>query len=102
MVLSPGQEITIVVTDLTVDMLKWYIDVGGKIGETEHYDHRGRKKNTPLVAYGSGRTSYKMQNDSGHYLIRFESQDKDVALIFLMKFTKYVFSHNMKEAVYDY
>lgn len=96
-------EITIVATEITADMMKWYVDVGGKIGETEYYDVRGQVKTTPLVAYGNGRTSYKMQNDSGQYLIRFMGEDSEVALIFLMKFSEFVFTHNMKEIEkYDY
>lgn len=90
-------EITIVAKDLTVDILKWYVDIGGQIAEKVWYNMRGNEVSIPIVAYGRGRASHKMQNDSGEYLIRFQGEDAGVALIFLMKFSDYVISHNMKE-----
>jgi hypothetical protein len=90
-------EITIVASELTADMLKWYVDIDGKIGENVWYNVRGQKMSTPLVAYGNGATSYQMQNGSEQYLIRFLGEDEGVALIFLMKFGEYIISHNMKE-----
>lgn len=90
-------EVTIVAKDITADIMMWYVDVGGKIAEDKWYNMRGQEQSIPIVAYGKGRASHKMQNDSGEYLIRFLGEDADVALIFLMKFSDYVISHNLKE-----
>lgn len=94
---SVNYEITIITTDLTAEMVKWYVDVGGKFGEEVWYTARGQKMITPLVAYGNGATSHRMQDGSGQYLIRFLGKDVGLALIFLMKFSNYIFTHNMKE-----
>ena len=96
------EEITIVASDITADIMKWYVDLGGNIGEDVWYNAKGQRMSTPLVGYGGGVVSHRMQNDSGEYLIRFLGKDEDVALIFLMKFSEYVIAHNMKEEKYVY
>jgi hypothetical protein len=90
-------EITIVASNITEEIIQWYFEVGGRVNKDSWYNMRGQEVSIPIVAYGGGRASHRMQNDSGQYLIRFLGEDADIALIFLMKFSKYVVSHNMKE-----
>lgn len=90
-------EITIVVKNIDVDILKWYVDVGGRIAEDKWYNPRGQEVSIPIVQFGRGPISHKMQNDTGEYLIRFHGSEADTALMFLMKFSDYVVSHNMRE-----
>ena len=90
-------EITIVAKDLTKEMVQWYTEVGGRVTNDSWYNMRGQAVTISIVAYGQGRVSHRMQNDSGQYLIRFLGEDADVALLFLIKFSNYIFSHNMKK-----
>jgi hypothetical protein len=90
-------EITIVASNITEEIIQWYFEVGGRAYKDSWHNMRGQEVTIPIVAYGGSRNSHKMQNDSGQYLIRFLGEDADIALIFLMKFSKYVVSHNMKE-----
>ena len=99
--LPPGvtinHEVSITVDDLTVDILKWYIDQGQTIAETIWYDAKGKQHSVPIVQYGQGRPSYKTQNNLSQYILRFRQEDAGAALMFLMTFDKQVVQHNMRE-----
>lgn len=90
-------EVTIMVNEITVDMLKWYVDQGQPIAERVWHDMRGREHSIPVVRYGLGRPSHKTQDGSNQHLLRFRQEDAGAALVFLMKFNDYVAQHNMKE-----
>lgn len=93
-----NHEVTVMVDDLTVDMLKWYIDQGQSISRKIWYDGRGREKEIAIVQYGRGRPSYKTQDGSNQHLLRFHQEDAGAALMFLMTFTEQITQHNMREA----
>lgn len=99
--LPPGvtinHEVSITVDDLTVDILKWYIDQGQSISETLWYDAKGKQHSVPIVKYGLGRPSYKTQNHQSQYILRFRQEDAGAALMFLMTFNDQITQHNMGE-----
>ncbi len=85
------------VKEITVDMLKWYVDQGQTIAERVWHDMKGREYSIPVVRYGLGRPSHKTQDGSSQHLLRFRQEDAGAALVFLMKFNDYVAQHNMRE-----
>ena len=100
--LPPGvtinHEVSITVEDLTVDMLKWYVDQGQFISERIWHDMKGREHSIPMVRYGRrGRFSHKTQDGSSQYILRFRQEDAGAALVFLMTFNDQITQHNMRE-----
>ena len=99
--LPPGvtinYEVTIIVEDLTVDMLKWYVDQGQTIAERTWHDSKGRPHSVPVVHYNLGRPSHKTNDGSTQHLLRFRQEDAGAALMFLMMFNEQVTQHNMRE-----
>ena len=99
--LPPGctinYEITIQINELPDEMLAWTREVGGKTSETGYYDAKGKQHIVPVVQFGTARPSYKTQDGTGNFLLRFKCEDAPTALMFLMKFSTYVVSHNMRE-----
>jgi hypothetical protein len=94
---SINHEVTIMVEEITVDMLNWYIDHGQDIAERLWYDMQGREHSIPVVRYGLGRPSHKTQDGSNQHLLRFRQEDAGAALMFLMTFDKHITQHNMRE-----
>jgi hypothetical protein len=90
-------EVSITVTDLTADMMKWYVDQNANIGEKIWHDMRGQPHTIGAVSYGAGRASYKTQDGTTQHLLRFRQEDAGAALMFLLKFNEFVSKHNMKE-----
>lgn len=99
--LPPGvtinHEVTIMVEEITVDMLKWYIDQGQEIEEQVWHDMKGRPHSVPVVHYNRGRPSHKTNDGSNQHLLRFRQEDAGAALMFLMTFDKQITQHNMRE-----
>ena len=99
--LPPGvtinYEVTIMVNELNVDILKWYIDQGQTIEERVWHDMKGRPHSVPVVHYNFGRPSHKTNDGSNQHLLRFRQEDAGAALMFLMTFDKLVKQHNMRE-----
>jgi len=99
--LPPGvtinYEVTIMVEDLTVEILKWYIDQGQPIAEQVWHDMKGRPHSIAVVRYGLGRPSHKTNDGSNQYLLRFRQEDAGAALVFLMTFDNLIKQHNMRE-----
>ena len=85
------------VSELTTEMLKWYIDQEQSISRKVWYDSRGREQEIAVVQYGRGRPSHKTQDGSNQHLLRFRQEDAGAALMFLMTFDKQVTQHNMRE-----
>ena len=92
-----NHEVTIMVEDLTVEILKWYVDQGQTIAERTWHDSKGRPHSVPVVQYGQGRPSHKTNDGSTQHLLRFRQEDAGAALMFLMTFDKLVKQHNMRE-----
>lgn len=99
--LPPGvtinHEVSITVSDITVEILKWYIDQGQPIAERLWHDMKGREHSIPVVRYGAGRLSHKTQDGSNQHVLRFCQEDAGAALIFLMTFDNLITQHNMKD-----
>jgi hypothetical protein len=92
-----NHEVTIMVDELTVDMLKWYIDQEQSISSRIWHDSRGRAHEVSVVQYGRGRPSHKTNDGSSQHLLRFRQEDAGAALMFLMTFDKHITQHNMRE-----
>jgi hypothetical protein len=90
-------EVTIMVDELNVDILKWYVDQGQNISCRIWHDHRGQPHEVSVVQYGQGRPSHKTNDGSNQHLLRFRKEDAGAALMFLMTFNKHVTQHNMRE-----
>jgi hypothetical protein len=90
-------EVSIMVAELTADMMKWYVDQDANIGEKIWHDMRGKEHTVGIVSYGTGRVSYKTQDGTNQHLLRFRQEDAGAALMFLLKFNEFVTQHNMKE-----
>ena len=85
------------VEELTVDILKWYVDQGQAIEERIWHDMKGREHSVPVVHYNHGRPSHKTNDGSNQHLLRFRQEDAGAALMFLMTFDKFIKQHNMRE-----
>lgn len=98
--LPPGctinYEIILVLNDLPTEFLQWWESIGGEVGVNSYYNARGTEVSIPIIRYKAGRWSHKMTGNY-EYLIRFRSEDANVALMLLMKWDRLVISHNMKE-----
>lgn len=97
-----GYEIRFVVQDLTDDMGQWFQMQEGSAWATEEYDHRGRKRMIKHVKFGNSKPSYKMQDGTNNYLIRFAGKDASTASLFLLKYFDEILSHNMEETMKRY
>jgi len=98
--LPPGckvsYEIRFTVRDLTDEIGEWFEMIGGK---AYHIEVPGRRNfvKIPYVQYGKAKPSYKMQDSTGHFLVRFHGDDASTASMFLLKFMNEIVNHNMKE-----
>lgn len=98
--LPPGckfdYEIRFVVKELTDEVGEWFNMVGGKSYSIEVPGRRNYQL-IPHVQYGRAKASYKMQDGTGHYIVRFHGDDASVACMFLIKFLDLIDNHNMKD-----
>ena len=97
-----GYEIKFIVHDLTDDMGQWFQMQEGSAWATEEFDHRGRKRVVKHVRFGKAKASYRMQDGTGNYIIRFAGVDASTASLFLLKYYDEIVSHNMQETMYRY
>jgi hypothetical protein len=104
--LPPGctvaYEIKFVVKELTDDMGHWFLMQGGEAWATEEYDNRGRKRLIKHAKFGNAKPSYKMQDGTNQYLIRFAGSDASTASLFLLKYYDEIETHNMQETMDRY
>jgi len=100
--LPPGckvaYEIRFYVESLTDEMGEWFNLIGGKATQVKWWDHKGREQFTNQVQYGKAKPSYKTQDGTGLYLIRFDGADASTASMFLIKFMDQIQIHNLREA----
>jgi hypothetical protein len=91
--------IRIIVKEFNSEMKEWYEQIGGEVlmGETFH-NYYGKPIEQVTVKYGNGRYSYWMQNNTGNVLLHFNSEDANIALMFIIKFVELIKSHNFKDA----
>lgn len=94
-----GYEIQFVVNELTDDMGQWFQLQGGEAWATEEYDHRGRKRMVKHVRFGKAKASYKLQDGTSNYLIRFSGTDASTASLFLLKYYDEIVKNNMEETM---
>jgi hypothetical protein len=97
-----GYEIKFVVNELTDDMGQWFQLQGGEAWATQEYDHRGRQRMIKHVKFGGAKPSYKMQDGTGQYLIRFAGTDASTASLFLLKYYDEIVTNNMQESMDRY
>lgn len=99
--LPPGctinHEVRMTINDITPEMEQWYRDIGGNVYTESWWDGRGREQQQTILQLPNGRCSYKMQDGMGTVLLSFNQDYAGTALAFLLKFDKWVLSHNMKE-----
>jgi hypothetical protein len=103
--LPPGckvaYEIRFYVTTLTDEIGEWFNLIGGQATQVKWWDHKGREQFTNQVQYGKAKPSYKTQDGTGLYLIRFDGADASTASMFLIKFMDQIQIHNLREAEHD-
>jgi hypothetical protein len=96
--LMPGctvcYNITVDINELTDDMVEWYNTIGGVVTYDDYYDYKGRKITKPYVAYNNYKRCHYGNNS---VRLHFLGKDASAASMFLLKFTDYVFQHNLKE-----
>jgi hypothetical protein len=97
-----GYEIKFMLHDITDDMGQWFQLQGGEAWATEEYDHRGRRQMTKHVKFGNAKPSYKMQDGTGQYLVRFSGTDASTASLFLLKYYEEIITNNMQETMERY
>jgi hypothetical protein len=91
-----GYEIRFVVNELTDEMGEWFNLIGGKSYILE-VPGRREYKFIPHVQYGRAKPSYKMQDGTNQFLIRFHGDDASAASMFLIKFLDKISNHNFNE-----
>jgi hypothetical protein len=100
--LPPGckvaYKIRFYVTALTDEIGEWFNLIGGQATQVKWWDHKGREQFTNQVQYGKAKPSYKTQDGTGLYLIRFDGADASTASMFLIKFMDQIQIHNLREA----
>ena len=92
-----NKEARIVIWTVTPEMVDWYNDIGGRVTVESWYDGRGREQKTTVLQYGRGRPSYKMQSGTGEVILNFNQEDATTALMFIMKFSNEINTHNLRE-----
>lgn len=97
-----GYEIRFVVSDISDDMGQWFLLQGGSAWATEEYDHRGRPRMVKHVRFGDAKPSYKMQDGTGTYVVRFAGTDASTASLFLLKYYDEIITNNMQETINRY
>ena len=97
-----GYEIKFIVQELTDAMGQWFQLQDGEAWATEEFDYHGRKRMVKHVRFGKAKPSYKMQDGTGNYIIRFAGTDASTASVFLLKFYDEIVSHNMEETMKRY
>ena len=91
-----GYEIRFVVNELTNEMGEWFELIGGRAYSIAVPGRRDYKL-IPHVQYGRAKASYKMQDGTNQYLIRFHGDDASTASVFLIKFLDNIANHNFNE-----
>lgn len=94
---SINKEARIVVWAVTPEIVEWWQEVGGVTRVESWYDGKGREQQTTVLQYGQGRPSYKMQTGTGEVIINFNQEDSTTALMFIMKFSSDINTHNLRE-----
>ena len=99
--LPPGvtinYEVRMTISTITSEMEQWYHDIGGNVYTESWWNGRGQEQQQTILQLPNGRCSYKMQDGMGTVLLSFSQDYAGTALAFLLKFDKYVLSHNMKD-----
>lgn len=99
--LPPGVTINrnarIVVWAVTPEMIEWWQEVGGVASVETWYDAKGREQQTTVLQFGRAKPSYKMQSGTGEVILNFNQEDSNTALMFIMKFSEDVNTHNLRE-----
>ena len=99
--LPPGVTINrnarIVVWAVTPEMINWWKEVGGVMTVEKWWDGKGREHGAPVLQFGNGKPSYKMQTGTGEVIINFNQEDANTALMFIMKFSDDINTHNLRE-----
>jgi hypothetical protein len=99
--LPPGVTINrnarIVVWAVTPEMIDWWQQVGGNTSVESWYDAKGREQKTTVLQFGQAKPSYKMQSGTGEVILNFNQEDSNTALMFIMKFSNDINTHNLRE-----
>ena len=98
--LPPGckvsQEIRIIIDEITPEIKDWFDLIGGTT-KTITVPARRTFVDVPVVQYGNAKPSYKMQDGTGNYLIRFHGDDASTASVFILKFIDNIQQHNLTQ-----
>lgn len=101
--LPPGvtitHEIQITMSDLPDGFLEWWKEIGGSCVMSGN--HRGlnyEPKMSPIIWYNAGRKSHKLAG-SHTYIIRFNKEDANTAIMVLLMFNELIDSHNISGLV---
>ena len=86
--------ITVDITELTDEMVRWYDAIGGIVTYDKYFNFKGTEVTKPYVAYNN----YKCCHYGNESIrLHFLGKDASVASMFLLKFMDKVFQHNLKE-----
>ena len=106
-----SHNIRIVVTELTDDMIQWFVDVGGSV-TTDHqmawprnspgYGKMQPERIIKRVSYGRGKYCYRLQDGSNGVLLHFQGEDGMVASAFMLRFNESILSHNFPEFTHEH
>lgn len=100
--LPPGctvnYNIRIIVSDLTEEMIEWATMVGATYAEVnEGWSYRGKPATKKVLSFNNAKPSYQLKDGSKNVILTFNGSDASTASMFLIKFTNYIISHNLKE-----
>lgn len=93
--------IVVEIKGLTDEMIEWYKSIGGKSFYQEYWDYRGNPKTMHFVGYGNGKYCHHRKDGSAGVRLHFNEEDANIATLFIMKFTEYVETHNIKQEHFD-
>ena len=99
--LPPGvtvnKQVRIIIWAVTPEMTEWWADIGGAVTVEDWRDGIGRLQQTTVLQYGKAKPSYKMQTGTGEVILNFNQEDASTALMFILKFSSDINTHNLRE-----
>jgi hypothetical protein len=85
---------------ITEEIVEWYRNIGGKVNSRIESGSWGQIFTKHYLAYGNSKWCF-IGPDMVPVRLYFCAEDASVALMFILKFDKHIWKHNMKELLHE-
>lgn len=99
---SANYPILIFVNSVTTEMAEWFVANGGQAEARSQTDFMGRTNRKLYVRYGNTKWCHYLNNGNDGVRLQFTGSDIGMALMFVLKFSEEVISHNLQEQQEQY